>query len=161
MSHNKGFLCQTWNDADRNQRAAIRVQRDATGSAIASWDVAQDSVTEHDRRHALLREYLRAGGNNAREAAQAIRPVLEAFLRVAHPEDFPPGTLLGPFREKCRQRVGTAQEILSQQLVAELQNLVDYANRFHHDTNPAYLTEIINDIELQGFVRRALAFATR
>ena len=87
--------------------------------------------------------------------------MLEAFLRVAHPEHFPPATLIGPFRDLCRQRVGTQQEILSQELVTELHDLVEYANRFHHDTNPAYQTEIINDGELQGFVRRALMFATR
>jgi wobble nucleotide-excising tRNase len=161
MSHSKAFLCKTWDGTDRTLRAAIRVQRDATGSSIVAWDVEQDSVTEHDRRHAVLREYLRAGGNNGREVAEAIRPVLEAFLRVAHPEYFPPGTLIGQFRDRCKQRVGSPQEILNQRLVTELHDLVEYANRFHHDTNQAYQTEIINDGELQGFVRRALGFATR
>lgn len=161
LSHSKGFLCRIWEGTDRTQRSAIRVQRDATGSAIAAWDVEQDSVTEHDRRHAALREYRRAGGNNSREVAEAIRPVLEAFLRVAYPEQFPPGTLLGHFRERCRQRVGTPQEILGQQPLQELHDLVEYANKFHHDTNPAYQTEVINDGELRGFVDRALVFATR
>ncbi len=45
--------------------------------------------------------------------------------------------------------------------MTELHDLVEYGNRFHHDTNPAYQTEVINDGELQGFVGRALAFATR
>ncbi len=161
LSHSKGFLCRTWEGTDRTLRAAIRVTREATGSAIASWDVEQDSVTEHDRRHTLLREYLRAGGNNTREVAEAIRPVLEGFLRVARPEHFPAGTLLGQFRERCRRQLGTGQEILNPQLVQDLHDLVEYANRFHHDTNAAYQTEIINDGELQGFVTRALTFATR
>ena len=161
LSHNKSFLCQTWDGMVHTLRAAIRVQRDATGSSIASWDVGKDSVTEHDRRHATMREYLRAGGTNSREVAEGIRHVLEAFLRVDCPEHFPPETLLGAFRDRCRQRVGTPQEIISQQLVTELHDVVEYANRFHHDTNPAYETEIINDGELQGFVRRALRFKTR
>lgn len=43
----------------------------------------------------------------------------------------------------------------------ELRNLMDYGNRFHHDTNPAWQTEIINDQELEGFIRRVLAFMRR
>jgi hypothetical protein len=53
------------------------------------------------------------------------------------------------------------QAILSQQDVQELCDLIEYANRFHHDTNPAWETETINDGELGGFVGRALKFATR
>ena len=83
--------------------------------------------------------------------AKAIRPVLEAFLRVAFPEYFPPGRLLGYFLDKCRQRIGTPREILNTQDTHELGDLIEYANRFHHDTNAAWETETINDGELTGF----------
>jgi hypothetical protein len=39
--------------------------------------------------------------------------------------------------------------------------MVEYANRFHHDTNPAWETEAINDGELRGFVEQALRFCHR
>jgi hypothetical protein len=109
----------------------------------------------------MLQEYLAASTPNNREIARAIRPHLEAFLRVARPEHFPPGTLLGPFRNLCEQRLGTPQEILDASDTQELRDLVEYANRFHHDTNPAWETEIINDAELVGFVTRVLTFTTR
>ena len=159
LSHNKPFLCRIWEGSDQTIRAALQVARDPAGSTIRSWNVDQDCVTEHDRRHAMLREYLATGTPNNREVAKAIRPVLEAFLRVACPEHFRPGTLLGPFRNLCSQRVGTPQEILDAQATQELRDLVEYANRFHHDTNPAWETEAINDGEPAGFVRRALNFA--
>jgi hypothetical protein len=38
---------------------------------------------------------------------------------------------------------------------------VEYANGFHHDTNPACETEVINDAQLRGFVERALAFTRK
>ena len=44
---------------------------------------------------------------------------------------------------------------------AELRALLDYANRFHHDTNPAWETAVINDQELLGFATRTLAFSSR
>jgi hypothetical protein len=44
---------------------------------------------------------------------------------------------------------------------AELRALLDYANRFHHETNAAFATAAINDQELAHFCRRTLDFARR
>ena len=161
LSHDKSFLCRIWEGADPDQRAALEVARDGVGSTIRAWDVTQDCITEHDRRHALLRGYVAAANPNNRQVAVAIRPVIEAFLRVAYPEDFLPGTLLGRFRHLCEQRRGTPQEILNAADIGELRNLVEYANRFHHDTNPIWETEYINDGELLAFVRRTLDFVRK
>ncbi len=92
----------------------------------------------HDRRHALLRNYVDVAQGDRREVAEALRPTLEAFMRVAYPQHFPPGTLLGPFPGLCEQRVGTPNEIMNQAAIDELRRLTDYGNRFHHDSNPAY-----------------------
>lgn len=161
LSHNKRFLCRVWEGADPATSVALQVTRDVIGSTVGPWNVDADSETEHDRRHARLREYLANGTPNNREVARSIRPTLEAFLRVACPEHFPPGTLLGPFQNLCQQRLGTVRQILSADLTQELGALIEYSNRFHHDTNPGWETEAINDGELAGFVRRALAFAKR
>jgi hypothetical protein len=160
LSHNKPFLCRIWEGTDFTIRSAIQLARDGTGSTIRSWDVEQDCVTEHDRRHALLRDYLLTGSPNNREVAIALRPSLEAFLRVACPGSFPAGSLIGPFLNICVQRVGTARQILDAQRIQELNDLLEYANKFHHDTNTACETEQINDGELQGFVRRTLSFTS-
>ncbi|NTC83557.1 AAA family ATPase [Agrobacterium tumefaciens] len=163
LSHSKPFLLAVWNDADRAvSRTAIRVARQGAGSTLASWDVNQDAITEHDRRHAIVGDYIVNGGPaTEREAAQALRPILEAFLRVAYPAHYPPGTLLGPFIHQCEQRLGTADQILSQADITELDALKDYGNRFHHDSNAAWQTAAINDQELTAFCQRTLAFARR
>jgi wobble nucleotide-excising tRNase len=161
LSHNRGFLARIWEGADRTARAALQIRRAGDSSTIVAWDVDQDSITEHDRRHAALREYQASSTGNAREIAKAIRPVLEHFIRVAYPEEFPAGSLLGPFLGVCDQRLGTAAPVLNGADVAELRDLLEYANKFHHDTNTAWETEAINDGELHGYVRRALAFTKR
>lgn len=161
LSHSKPFLCSLWEGADQSQRASIQIVRDATGSTICGWDVNQDCITEHDRRHALLRDYISRNIGDIHEVARVIRPTLEAFMRVACPEHFLPGMMLGAFRGLCEQRVGSAHEILDSGATQELRDLVEYANRFHHDTNPAWETTAINDGELRGFVRRTLEFAKR
>lgn len=167
LSHSKPFLCRIWEGAAPASRAApdlrvaLHVVRDGNGSTIASWNVDHDSITEHDRRNAALRDYMTNGAGNDREIAQSLRPHVEAFFRVACPEHFPPGTLLGQFRGLCDQRVNTAQQILNTADIQELRDIVEYANRFHHDTNAAWETEVVNAGELTGFVTRVLTFVKR
>lgn len=162
LSHSKPFLCNLWEQSDRNVSRALRINRAAVGSEITVWDVRNDSISEHDKRHELVRGYLQAADpDKERQVAAALRPILEAFMRVAYPEYFPPGTLLGPFLGVCDQRVGRNNEILSAGDIAELRALLGYANLFHHDTNPAWQTAAINDAELTDFAERTLLFASR
>jgi len=162
LSHSKPFLCDLWDQADRNARTALRISRAAAGSEIAVWDVRNDSISEHDKRHERVRGYLQAANpDDERMVAQALRPILEKFLRVAYPEHFFPGQLIGPFLGVCEQRVGGPNEIISQADIDELRTLKDYANRFHHDSNQAWETEHINDIELSDFAGRTLLFSSR
>ncbi len=161
LSHNKRFLCSIWDGADPTIRSALEIARNNNGSTIRPWNVDEDSITEHDRRHARLRAFVDSGTGTPRDIARDIRPHLEAFLRVACPEHFRPGTLLGPFLGLCRQWCGQPNQILDQAATRELSELTEYANRFHHDTNLAWETEVINNAELRSFVERALAFARR
>lgn len=152
-------MFRLWEGAESTVRSALEVVRDGAGSTLRVWDVAHDAIAEHDRRDARLRGFLDIGASDLREVARSIRPHLEAFLRVASPGTFPPGTLPGPFRNRCRQNLGTHNQLLDQNAIRELDEIVEYANKFHHDTNPAWETETINDGELRGFVDRALRFA--
>lgn len=162
LSHSKYFLNDIWKDADHSLRTAMQVSRDTVGSGLEVWNVDSDCVSEHDRRHALLRSYVTTPTSNAREVALAIRPLLESFLRVAYPEFFPPSTLIGPFVNLCRQRIASPNEILNRNDVDELEDIKDYANQFHHDSNPMnYQTVVINDTALLGFVGRVLKFTQR
>lgn len=160
LSHDKPFLCRLWEQIGPAGVTALELARDAQGSTIRLWNVREDAITEHDRRYVRLADYLSSGTGDLREIARAIRPHLEGFLRVAHPAAFPPGRLLGTLLNLCEQRVGAPDEIMSRQRIDELREVSDYANRFHHDTNPAWETEAINDGELRSFVERTFRFAT-
>jgi hypothetical protein len=129
---------------------------------IEPWDVNQDCITEHDKRHSLIASYLNRGDpNKQRDVACALRPTLEAFLRVAYPALFPPGTLLGGFIQQCTQLLNNGNAVLPQADIDELTQLTNYANKFHHDSNPAYATETINDQTLLDYSQRTLSFARR
>ena len=162
LSHSKPFLCDLWASADKNGRSSARIARSSPGSTIMSWDVSADAVTEHDRRTKLVRDYLKAADHTKeREVAAALRHILESYMRVACPAHCPPGRLLGNFLIECEQKIGGQDEILSDVNVKELKQLLLYANRFHHDTNPAWQTVLINDGELVGYAERTLKFCSK
>lgn len=137
----------------------MKLIQSGAGSAFSGWTVSTDAYTEHDRRHAILRSFSNSGSGDSRITAESIRPVLEGFLRVAFPEHYPPERLLSRFVRLCDEKVGMADEILDPAAIQELREIAEYANRFHHDTNPAWQTEVVNDRALLGWVNRALAFA--
>ena len=157
LSHNKRFLYDIWKGVDRQECTPLEIAMNDTESIIRTWDVSQDSITEYDYQHFLLRGYA-PGSGSGREVAAAIRLHLEGFLRVACPGDFPPGKLLGQFIRECDQKIGEPSEVLNEAMTRELREIVEYANRFHHDTNAAWETTLINSTELRGFVLRTLDF---
>lgn len=162
LSHSKPFLIALWKTAPRNNRTAMRIARAAVGSVIEAWDVNHDSITEHDHRFARATAYVQnADPAQERTVAADLRHMLEAFLRVAYANHFPPGSMVGQFWTTCDQRVGTANQILNLADTVELRAVLDFANRYHHDTNPTYQTENINDAELANFASRTLAFIRR
>jgi wobble nucleotide-excising tRNase len=162
LSHSKPFLLSLWKDGPKNDHAAIRITRAQVGSGLDVWNVNQDSITEHDRRYERVASYLLAADlDQERTVAMDLRPMLEAFVRVAYPREFIPGSMLGQFVNQCAQRVGAQNQILTAADTTELRALLDFANRYHHDTNPTWQTEIINDQELTHFAERTLAFIRR
>jgi wobble nucleotide-excising tRNase len=162
LSHSKPFLLGVWDKCQQLQKTALEVRRVGQGSTFATWDVNAAMVTEHDRRHAATLAYLdNADPAMERRVAESLRPMLEAFCRVAYPNDFPPGEVLGRFHEKCARTLGTPNAIMDEVNTRELRALLDYANRYHHDTNRANATELINDTELTDYTRRTLRFIKR
>ena len=159
LSHNKRFLCELWEGKQSGDCASLEIAQTGDESTIIPWDVTQDAITEHDKRHKLLKDFADTGSNPDREIAQAIRLHLEGYLRVACPVQFPPGSMLGPFISTCRQKLGGVDEVLNETALVELREIGEYAKRFHHVTNSAWQIETINSTELRRFVERTLTFA--
>ena len=161
LSHDKHFLCKIWGYADKGNTATLEVKRAVSGSTIMKWDIHPDTLEDYDVRHEELRKYNEENIGNLAKIAQNIRFVLERYCRVGWPEYCPPGFQLGKFKEEIRKSLSSQTPILSSDDYEEFSCLIDYAHKFHHDTNPpAWEEEIrnIKDAELQGFVKRTLEF---
>ncbi len=161
LSHSKAFLCAIWQYANRKACTPIMVVESPPGSTISAWTISDDSVTEYDRQHQRLRDYHPGNAARSRLVAQDLRHVLEGFLRRCCPAHFLPGEVLGDLRRKIREQPAGSSPILSPPTVTELDAICEYANRFHHNTNPAWETETVNETELRGWVTRVLAFARK
>jgi len=164
LSHDKQFLCKIWENSDGGNTATLEIKRAASGSTIKKWDIHPNTLTDYDVRHRKLREYNEKNVGDLGEIARNIRFVLEGYCRTGWPEHCPPGFKLGIFKEKIRRSLPSQKPILNSDIHQEFCNLIDYAHRFHHDTNSAAWKEEIRNIkdaELQGFVRRTLEFTKR
>ena len=159
LSHNKGFLCAIAAHFDASIIAPIEILRVAEGSDLAKWNLTEESLTEHDKRHKAFQSFLQKGIGSKKDIAQSLRLHLEGYLRVTCPEFMPASQPLGhQFIKTCHERIGSDGEILAASRLNELQMLMEFAGRYHHETNPAWATETIDDAELQGFVKRTLKF---
>ena len=161
LSHDKHFLCKIWENADEGNTATLEVKRAVSGSTIMKWDISPDTLTNYDVRHKELREYYEENVGDLNIISQNIRFVLEGYCRVVWPEHCPPGFKLGNFKGEIRRSLSSQKPILNSDVYQEFSNLLDYAHKFHHETNSsAWQKEIrnIKDTELQGFVRRTLEF---
>lgn len=167
MSHDEYFLFDMYdrvvqgpggNEADV---ACIEVGRGATGSTIKAWDIKREKLGRHDKRHAQLTEYVATGVGDRLHIARSIRPHLEHFLRVVFPGKFVGGETMGAFRGRALDALRDGSPILQQYQLTELDQIVEFGNQFHHDTNPAADAATVTDGQLRPFVERTLRFASR
>ena len=160
LSHDKRFLCGILDGLSRHEDyTTLEIASNGNESAVRDWDATKDSITEHDQRYFLLQEYASTQAGTLKEVAATIRLYLEGYFRATCPGQFPPGKLLGQFAQECKQGLGGVGEVINQRTIKELEDILEYANRFHHDTNSAWQSETINSTELLGFVKRTLSFA--
>jgi len=126
-------------------------------STIAPWNVSEASKTEYDLNHALLREFVSNAQGDPKKVAVALRPILEAYLRVTCPEHYPPGTQLGAYITTARQ---VNPKPLPDEDFKELDKLRDYGNQFHHDSSTTWQENLanLNQTQLTGYAKRVLTF---
>ena len=155
LSHKKPFLCEIWKDFGGAKIAAIEVSRERSGSSLRLWDVAHDALSEHVRRHNLLKDYLEGVGD-PHEVARSLRDHLEEFLRVAFPDYLKPSEMSGQFITRCHEAEACGDAILAAPALSELMDLNEYARQFHHPGKPP---AGINEGALTAFTRRTLTFA--
>lgn len=166
MSHDEYFLFDIYDRVAPRRAGTItdtttlHVRRAATGSTIEEWDIESEKMCRHDKRHALLTQFANGGGGDPMTVAQSIRLHLEHVLRALYPDKFRLGETLREFRNRARSASQNGNGFMTEAKLTEVGQIVDYSNDFHHDTNPAADTVVINDTQLRDYVIRTLRFVS-
>ena len=166
MSHSQAILACLWERVDKQHTSTMQIRNAGQEtSKFEVWDAKAAALTEYDRLHKLLREYIHESRGNPQMVAPALRIVLEAFLRVVFVEHLSPGKMLKDFINIASQRKRDGAEIISDDALVELDKLREYANGFHHDTSPTWQEKLsnVNETQLRGYTERVIQFtrATR
>lgn len=136
---------------DRKTLQLARIGEENT--TIAEWDIEKAVQARFIRDIDALHRFYTAGEGNPRDVIQKIRPVLEAYCRNLYPTQFGEQEMLGSIVTKIRD-AGATHPL--QPIVDDLDELNLYCRRYLHGENPNAATEVIDDAELQGYIRRTL-----
>jgi wobble nucleotide-excising tRNase len=153
FSHEATFLKLLWDrvqPADRKTLQLGRVGEDNT--TIAEWDIERALQARYRADLETLQRFFSLSEGDQRDVIQKIRPVLEGYCRTLYPTQFGEQETMGSIVGKIRE-AGTAHPL--HPIVDDLDELNMYCRRYHH-AEPGAATEPIDDVELQGYVRRTL-----
>ena len=156
LSHNKDFLCHVWDRADQNDYCSLELVNNGGKSTLQNWQVTDEKYSENDNRLKMLEGYAENKSGNELWIAALLRDQLEHYLRATCGIKFRPGHPLRDFLNNCRMKVGRPTEVVGEQLIEEIDEIVEYSERYHHSKGPAYETKQINSEELLSYVEMTL-----
>lgn len=121
-------------------------------------NVDKECQSPYFHHHGLLAEFVSNGNGEPRQVAKAIRPLLEGYLHRRFPGLIPGELMFGHVVAFINSALAPSPICHAQSLVAELNEINNYAGQFHHDTNPGNADTVqITPTELHTFAVRALA----
>jgi len=159
LSHDPYFLRLIWEDSRERGIKTLCIKRKGESSRLEEWDIEKETQTEYFRNWFPLAEYVEKGSEDREleSIARCIRPLLEGNLRMRFPGEFNRQMWLGEMLKHMQDLLqrGVLPE-KSRETLRELEEIKDYAKRFHHDRDPDASTYRTTDAELKPYVERTL-----
>jgi len=125
-------------------------------SDLDRLDVDLECESPYYKNHRLVSGFIDGIHHQLHDTAVAIRPLLEGYLHRRFPGKISPGNLFGEVVTQIAQAQSSDPLFFAKSLVPELNEINNYAGRYHHDTNPQASSEPITPSELMSYSRRAL-----
>jgi wobble nucleotide-excising tRNase len=157
LSHDAYFLRDLWDKFERVNTATLCIRRAGKSSQIETWNIENETDTGYILNYRELFEYLEDGdSSNAqmRSIARCIRPALEGYFRMKYPLDFGIKEWLGNFIQKVRNSSEGDRLFPMKDTIDEIEKISQYSSKYHHKQNLNHDTEPIDDIEMQGYIKR-------
>ncbi len=160
LSHDPFFLRALW-DAYKGGEGikCFQFARMANGTSVSEWEIEKETAGEYAKKHRVLWNYRydsTGNSSSAREVAQTIRPVLEEYLKLKLPHAFTDNEWLGQFIDKIRNAPDTDPIAAAKVVLKDVERINEYSKRYHHRSNPAADTELVDEAELLTYVELTL-----
>lgn len=138
---------------------ALKITREAAGfSGIGTMDLEAECESKFNANYRLVSDFADgARADQAREAATALRPILEAHLHRRFPGHLGRSQMLGQAISSIETADGTSPLRHAISEVSNLRELNEFASQFHHDTNPDFQTARADPQEVGTYAKRVLA----
>lgn len=156
FSHDPHFLKIVWDGSDKAFAKPLQLFRLGQHSTITEWDIEKETREEYHKNYSILTDYCNDSAGDRKKVAMTIRPLLEQYYRFNFPGQFAETEWLGDFIKKIRDAQPGSSLIAAQPILDELDALNDYSKKYHHNTNPSFDKELIDDGELASYAKRAL-----
>ncbi len=157
LSHDQSFLKRLYDRlrAQSLEHKCLILSRIGHSNTIMTvWDIEEATQLQYRADLKGLVSFYNGVGGKPRETIDKIRPVLETFCRNLYPTHFDDDDTLGVICGKVRT-AGAGHGLAD--VCDDLDAANDYTRRYHHGESPSTAaSEPINDLELQGFVRKTL-----
>lgn len=160
LSHSASFLRKIWDHPGTPAKNAMKIAGGASGSAIKPWNIEQETETEYQKFRSVLVEFRDKNKGEPRSVASSIRLLLEGYLRVVYPDHIKRGQWLGDFMTSAKAASDAGVSIICQKDYDDLEDLLAYSSRFHHNTNPSASIGPISETQLAVCVNKALGFVS-
>lgn len=125
-------------------------------SNFAQVDLDRECESEYYSNYRTVDDFVRGTATDAREAAKAMRPLLEGYLHRRYPGHIATDLMLGSAIDQIKSAPTTSPLAFAQTKVPEMQSLNDFAGKFHHDTNPDYATVRADEQSVLAYGKRVL-----
>jgi wobble nucleotide-excising tRNase len=125
-------------------------------TSFGPLDIDKECESAYFQHHRVLNEFCDGVPGDSRAVAKAVRPMLEGYLHRRFPGLVPKSLLFGQVVIQIRDAEAPSPLVHAQNLVAELNEINDYAGQFHHETNAGADTVVVVAPELKTYVTRAL-----
>lgn len=158
LSHDSFFLKRLFDSAHGLETKCLKTARETNSYTVKEWNILEYFLKEAHQEYFQLCSYLKDGvleDDDLTNVARAIRPYLEGHFRHRFPDALDQNEYLGDMIGKIRVAPESSPLARMKPKLAELEDLTNYANGFHHSSTP---TPRPMDAELRPYVQRALAF---
>ncbi len=152
LSHDPHFLKLVWDELPSNRRKSLRLHPVGLSTNMAPWDINETLKQEHQARIEAIQRYTSQNVGDARDVAQKLRPALEAYCKIACPDEFGEGIMMGDICKAIRL-AGVSHPLHS--VLSKLEELNSFAKKYHH-SSPNAATEPLSEVELLGYCRKLL-----